>query len=306
MNSVNIKRLIKDMDVEVIYQSKNNNNNINITQSDINRPGLQLAGYVDFFAEDRIQIIGNVEWHYLQTLDEKVKFERLEYLFSHPIPALVVTRNLEITEEALNLAKKYDRTILRSSLSTSKFINNLIIYLDDMLAPSTTMHGVLVDVYGIGVLIVGNSGVGKSETALELIKRGHRLIADDAVDIKRKDEGLKGTAPELIRHFLEIRGIGILDIKRLFGVGAVRNSKTIDLVVELEYWDEKKEYDRTGLDEEYTDILGTKMSKIIVPVKPGRNISMIVEVAARNYRQKKMGYNAALELNNKLISQMDK
>lgn len=305
MHSVNIKRLIKDMDVEVIYQSKDNN--INITQSDINRPGLQLAGYIDFFAEDRIQIIGNVEWHYLQTLDEELKFKRLEYLFSKPIPALVVTRSLEITEEALDLAKKYDRTILRSSMSTSKFINNLIIYLDDMLAPSTTMHGVLVDVYGVGVLIVGESGVGKSETALELIKRGHRLISDDAVDIKRKEEGnLKGTAPELIRHFLEIRGIGILDIKRLFGVGSVRNSKTIDLVIELEYWDEKKEYDRTGLDEEYTDILGTKMSKIIVPVKPGRNISMIVEVAARNYRQKKMGYNAALELNNKLMNQINK
>ncbi|MGO1368604.1 MAG: HPr(Ser) kinase/phosphatase [Senegalia sp. (in: firmicutes)] len=305
MHSVNIKRLIKDMDVEVIYQSKDNN--INITQSDINRPGLQLAGYIDFFAEDRIQIIGNVEWHYLQTLDEELKFKRLEYLFSKPIPALVVTRSLEITEEALDLAKKYDRTILRSSMSTSKFINNLIIYLDDMLAPSTTMHGVLVDVYGVGVLIVGKSGVGKSETALELIKRGHRLISDDAVDIKRKEEGnLKGTAPELIRHFLEIRGIGILDIKRLFGVGSVRNSKTIDLVIELEYWDEKKEYDRTGLDEEYTDILGTKMSKIIVPVKPGRNISMIVEVAARNYRQKKMGYNAALELNNKLMNQINK
>lgn len=304
MDSVSIKRLIKDLNVEVIYESKDSNNKV--IKSDVNRPGLQLAGYKDFFAYERIQIIGNVEWHYLQTLDPEIKFDRLNYFFSHPFPALVITRDLEISEEALDLAKKYDRTILRSSLPTTKFVNTLINYLDDMLAPSTTMHGVLVDVYGIGILITGKSGVGKSETALELIKRGHRLVADDAVEIKRIEEGiLKGNAPEMIRHFLEIRGIGILDIKRLYGVGAVRNSKGIDLVVELEYWDETKEYDRVGLDEEYTDILDTEMPKIVVPVKPGRNLAMIVEVAARNHRQKKMGYNAALELNNKLMNQME-
>ncbi|MBS4537411.1 HPr kinase/phosphorylase [Clostridium sp. D2Q-11] len=304
MDSVSIKRLIKDLDVEVIYQSKDNN--IKIIKSDINRPGLQLAGYEDYFAYERLQIIGKVEWHYLQTLDEDTKMKRLNYFFKHPIPAVIISRDLEITDEALDLAKKYDRTVLRTSLSTTKFINGLINYLDDMLAPSTTMHGVLVDIYGVGVLIVGKSGVGKSETALELIKRGHRLVADDAVEITKRDEGvLKGKAPELIRHFLEIRGIGILDIKRLYGVGAVRNAKGIDLVVELEYWDEKKEYDRIGLDEECTDILDTKMPKIVIPVKSGRNLAMIVEVAARNHRQKKMGYNAALELNNKLMDQME-
>ncbi|MBS4534802.1 HPr kinase/phosphorylase [Clostridium sp. D2Q-14] len=305
MESVSIKRIIKDLDVEVIYESKRGDDKI--IKSDINRPGLQLAGYEEYFAHERIQIIGKAEWNYLQTLDTEVKYDRLNFFFSYPIPALIVTRNLEITEKTLDLAKKYDRTILRTGLPTTKFVNKLITCLDDMLAPSTTIHGVLVDIYGIGVLIVGKSGVGKSETALELIKRGHRLIADDAVEIKRKDDGiLKGMAPELIRHFLEIRGLGILDIKRLYGVGAVRNSKGIDLIIELEYWNEKKEYDRIGLDEEYDDILGIEIPKIVVPVKPGRNLAMIVEVAARNHRQKKMGYNAAVEFNNKLMGEIER
>lgn len=304
MESVSIKRLIKDLDVEVIYQSKNGDDKI--IKSDLNRPGLQLAGYEDYFAYERLQIIGKAEWHYLQTLDDEVKYKRLNFFFSHPIPALIITRNLEMTERAFELVKKYDRTVLRSEFPTTKFVNKLINYLDDVLAPSTTNHGVLVDIYGIGVLIMGKSGVGKSETALELVKRGHRLVADDAVEIKRKDDGiLKGNAPELIKHFLEIRGLGILDIKRLYGVGAVRNSKSIDLIIELEYWNEAKEYDRIGLDEVYVSILDIKIPKIVIPVKPGRNLAMIVEVAARNHRQKKMGYNAAIELNNKLIDQIE-
>ncbi|MTI67539.1 MAG: HPr kinase/phosphorylase [Firmicutes bacterium] len=304
MNSVTIEKLIKDLKLEIIYKPEKTD--IKIIKSDLNRPGLQLSGYFDHFAHERLQIVGNVEWHFIKTLDEETKKKRLSKLFSYPIPALIVTRDLEIYPEMIESAKKYQRTIVRTKLPTTKFIMKLFNYLDDVLAPSITMHGVLVDVYGIGILITGKSGVGKSETALELIKRGHRLVADDAVEIKREEENVvKGRAPELIRHFLEIRGIGILDIKRLYGVGSIRNSKTIQFVVELEYWDDKKEYDRVGLDEEYTEILDTKLPKITVPVKPGRNLAMILEVAAKNHRQKSMGYNAAAELENKLTSQVN-
>lgn len=304
MDYVSITHLIKDMNLEVIYRSKDEDSKIR--KSDVNRPGLQLAGYRDYFAYERIQILGKVEWNYLQTLDEYTKLKRLNFYFSKPIPALIITRDLEVTDEIINCAKKYDKTILRNPLPTTQFVNKLINYLDDKLAPETTKHGVLIDVYGIGVLIIGESGVGKSETALELVKRGHRLVADDAVEIKRVEEGvLKGQAPDLIRYLLEIRGIGILDIKRLYGVGSVRNSKSIDLVIELEYWDDKKEYDRVGLEENFIEILDTNIPLLTIPVKPGRNLAMIIEVAARNHRQKKMGYNAALELNNKLMNQME-
>ncbi|RKD30110.1 HPr(Ser) kinase/phosphatase [Thermohalobacter berrensis] len=300
MNSLTVDRLAKDMGLEVIYMPDNPKTRLTI--SDLNRPGLQLAGHYSHFAYERLQIIGQVEWSYLSNLDEKTLEERLNNFFKYDIPAVVVTRKLEIFPQMLNAAKHYGRTILRSELATTKFIKKVLNYLDDILAPQITIHGVLVDVYGIGILIIGKSGVGKSETALELIKRGHRLVADDAVEIRKVEEGvLKGTAPEVIRHFLEIRGIGILDIKRLYGVGAVRNSKAIELVIELEYWDENKEYDRIGLDEEYTEILNTKVPKITIPVKPGRNLAMILEVAARNHRQKRMGYNAAKELNDRLM-----
>lgn len=304
MNSISIDNMIKDLNLEVVYKPKEAD--IRIISSDINRPGLQFAGYFHYFAPERIQVIGNAEWHYLNELQEDIKIQRLKGIFEMPIPAMIFTRNLEIYPELIQCGKKYGRSILRTDLSSSKFINKLINYLDEMLAPSITMHGVLVDIYGVGTLILGKSGVGKSETALELIKRGHRLVADDAVVIKKLDDKvLKGNAPELIKHFLELRGIGIIDIKRLYGVGAIRNTKGIDLVIELEYWDEKKHYDRLGLDDEYTEILNIKLPKITIPVKPGRNLAMIVEVAARNHRQKKMGYNAAVELNKKLMEEME-
>ncbi|KPU26961.1 serine kinase [Caloranaerobacter sp. TR13] len=301
MKSIPIDNLINDMNLEVIYKPENPD--IEITKSDLNRPGLQLTGFYNHFAYERIQLIGNVEWSYLTSLDKKTRDERFKRLLEYPIPAIIFTRNLEVFPEMIKWAKEFGRTILRTKLTTTKFISKLINYLDDMLAPQITIHGVLVEVYGIGILITGESGVGKSETALELIKRGHRLVADDAVEIRRVEENiLRGKAPELIKHFLEIRGIGILDIKRLYGVGAIRNSKVIDLVVKLEYWDDKKAYDRVGLDEDYAVILDTKVPKITIPVRPGRNLAMIVEVAARNHRQKRMGYNAAEELDKRILS----
>lgn len=305
MEEVKLDKLIEALDLEVVYKPEKNN--IKITSSDLNRPGLQLAGFFDHFAYERIQILGNVEWHYLSLLDEDIKRKRLSQIFEKPIPAMIVTRDLKLYPEIIESAKKYNRALLRTATSTTKFINKIINYLDQMLAPRTTLHGVLVDVYGIGILITGESGVGKSETALELVKRGHRLVADDAVEVKKVDtDSLVGSAPEIIRHFLEIRGIGIIDIKRLYGVGAIRNAKRIGLVVELENWDDKKIYDRVGLDDEYREILDIKLTKITVPVKPGRNLAMIIEVGARNHRQKQLGYNAALELNNRLMEQMNK
>lgn len=305
MDYVTLDKIIEDLELEIIYEAKDMDK-IKIKGSEVNRPGLQLAGYFDRFAYERLQIIGNVEWHYLDNLSKEVRYNRFKNMFIYPIPALIISRGLEIFPEIMDLAKKYNITILRTKLPTTKFINILINYLDYMLAPEMTVHGVLIEVYGMGILIVGKSGVGKSETALELIKRGHRLVADDVVEIKRVEEGLRGEAPELIRHFMEIRGIGIIDIERLYGVGAVKESEFIDLVIELEFWDENKEYDRIGLDEEYIDLLGVKTPKVLIPVRPGRNIAMIVEVAARNTRQKKLGYNAAEELNDKVKRQISK
>ncbi len=305
MKSVSIDRLVDDLKLQIIYKSKNSD--IKITNSDLNRPGLQLTGYFDYFPFKRIQLIGRVEWTYLSTLDEYTKDKRLEKLFQYDTPAIIITRNLKIYPQMLKYAEKYDRTLLRTDIGTTKFITKVMNYLDDMMAPETTIHGVLLEVCGMGVLIIGKSGVGKSETALELIKRGHRLVADDAVQIKIVDEvKLKGTSPELIRHFLEIRGIGVIDIKRLFGVGAVKKYENIDIVVELELWDERKQYDRLGLDEQYIDILGINVPKYVVPVRSGRNLAMIVEVAARNNREKQLGYNAAHKLNNNIINKMNK
>ncbi|WDV45231.1 HPr(Ser) kinase/phosphatase [Clostridiaceae bacterium M8S5] len=304
MSEIDLNKLIKDMNLEVLCKS--DNTELKITKSDINRPGLQMAGYYKYFSFDRIQVIGNAEWYYVNELDNELKYKRLDKLMKYPIPAIIMTRGLDFTTHAVETAKKYNRTFLRTELPTTKFVSKLTNYLEDLLAPTITMHGVLVEVYGIGILILGKSGVGKSETALELIKRGHRLVADDAVEIKKHDEGvIKGRAPELIKHLVEIRGIGILDIKRLYGVGSIRNSKTIDLVIELEYWQKNKEYDRLGLDDEHIEILNTKLTKITLPIKPGRNVAMILEVAAMNHRQKVMGYNAALELNKRLINGID-
>ena len=299
MDYITLSKMIEDLNLEVVYKA-DNIEEIKITASEINRPGLPLTGYFDKFAYERLQIIGNVEWHYCNSLTEDVRYKRFEKIFSYPIPAIVIARGLPVFDEMIKLAKSYNRTILRTDIATSKLVNYLINYLDYVLAPETTVHGVLVEVYGMGVLIIGESGVGKSETALELIKRGHRLVADDVVEIKKVEEGLRGEAPDLIRHFMEIRGIGILDIERLYGVGAIKSNEFIDLIIEFEFWDKSKEYDRTGLDEEYMELLGIKVPKLTIPVRPGRNLAMIVEVAARNTRQKKLGYNAAVELNEKI------
>ena len=303
MNSVPIEDIVKAFDLEVIYMG--DNPKIGITTSDINRPGLQLTGFFDYFASERIQVIGKTEMTYLNGLDPQTRFERLCQFFKYDIPCLIVSRGMEVPDYLVEAAKKYHRPVFRSQLATTNLVSKLTSYLSSALAPRITRHGVLVDVYGVGVFLMGESGIGKSETALELIKRGHRLVADDAVEIKKvADNRLIGEAPELIRHFMEIRGIGIIDIKAMYGVGAVINNKPLDLVIQMELWDDNKEYDRLGLDEEYIEILGVKLPKIVLPVRPGRNLAIIVEVAARNFRLKNMGYHAARELDNRLNALM--
>lgn len=298
---VSIKEVIKDLDLEVVYMPENKD--YYVCSQEINRTGLQFAGYFEYFAYERIQIVGKSEYNFFGYIDEKTREEILDKLFSYEIPALIVARDLEVKSDVIEKAKKYGRVVLSTKRNTTRLINRLSNYLDNKLAPHTTMHGVLVDIYGIGVLITGESGVGKSETALELVQRGHRLIADDAVEIKKLDDSvLVGQSPELLKHFLEIRGIGIVDVRSLYGVGAIKNSKMIDLIIHLESWNEERYYDRLGLDKEYDKILGINLEKLVVPVKPGRNTSMILEVAAMNFRQKGMGYDAAEEFTKKLAS----
>jgi HPr kinase/phosphorylase len=303
VDKIPVETLIKDLNLEVIVEAKNNK--IDITTSDVNRPGLQFSGFYEHFAYERVQIIGKVETTFIEQLPDDVLAERADRFFNYPIPCLIVTRDLNIRQEIIDAAQKHDRYLLRTKEASTKFINRLINYLDEKLAPQITIHGDLVDVYGIGVLLLGESGIGKSETALELIKRGHRLVADDAVEISKiSEDKLQGSSPEIIRHFIEIRGIGILDIKTLYGVGSVRNTMSIDLVIQLEEWDEDKYYDRLGLEDEYIKFLDVKVPKLTIPVRPGRNLAIIVEVAAMNHRQKQMGYNAAHELNKKLLKQI--
>ncbi|HZJ82766.1 MAG TPA: HPr(Ser) kinase/phosphatase [Clostridia bacterium] len=299
MPSIPIESIVEELGLEVIYCHENKS--LDVSTSDINRPGLQFAGFFDYFASERIQVLGKVEMNYLDTMDPDFRFQQLDRFFRYDFPCLIISRDMEIPSYIIDLSKKYKHSLLRSPLSTSSLIQKLINYLGSALAPKITRHGVLVDVYGAGVFLMGESGIGKSETALELIKRGHRLVADDAVEIKKvTDNRLIGESPELIRHFMEIRGIGIIDIKSMYGVGSVINNKPLDIVIYLEFWDDSKEYDRLGLTEEHIDILGVKLPKIVIPVRPGRNLAIIVEVAARNWRLKRMGYNAAVELDNRL------
>ncbi len=304
MEYVGLDRIVKELKWEVVYKASNFED-VKIYSSEIIRPGLQMVGYYDKYSPERLQIMGSAEWYYYNELDPKRRYQSIDKLFSYPIPCMVLSRDLPVFPELILLAKKHNRTILRTNAVTSKLINQFISFVDLMLAPEITLHGVLIEVYGMGVLIVGKSGVGKSETALDLVIRGHRLVSDDLVDVKKVEEGLRGEAPELTRHFMEIRGIGILDIERLYGVSAVKHFEYIDLVVELETWDAGKEYDRIGLDEDYMEILDMKVTKVTVPVRPGRNIGMIVEVAVRNYRQKGLGYNAAEELNNRIMAKIE-
>jgi len=307
MNSndkVSIRQIVKDLNLEIVHMPKDKE--YYVYSQDINRPGLQFAGYFEYFAHERIQIVGKTEYNYFGHMTQERRRQVLDKFFSYEIPAMIVSRGLDINEDVIEFAKKHDRVILSTNKNTTRFINRLSNYLDDMLAPTITIHGVLVDIYGIGVLIKGESSIGKSETALELVQRGHRLVADDAVEIKRIDDSiLDGKAPEVLKRFMEIRGIGIIDVGSLYGVGAIKTSKMIDLVIYLEGWDENKYYDRLGLDREYENILGVDVEKLVVPVKPGRNTAMILEVAAMNYRQRGMGYDAAQEFTTKLSQLID-
>lgn len=297
---VSLSKVIEEFKLETIYIHKDPEE-IMIDETDVNRPGLQLMGFYEYFNPERIQIIGKVEFAYLSTIDEKTRRESLRMLFSQKISALIITRELPYFSEMLELAQEYEVPLLRSKESTSNFMSGLIAFLNTNLAPRVTRHGVLIEIYGEGVFITGESGVGKSETAIELVKRGHRLVADDAVEIRKVSNiSLVGSSPDNIRHFLELRGIGIINARRLFGIGAVKMTEKLDLVVELEQWNPEKIYDRMGVDTEYVSLLGVKVPALTIPVKPGRNLAVILEVAAMNNRQKKMGYNAAAELLHRL------
>ena len=293
---VELKKVVEKMNLKnltpnVEYEDKK------IEIPDINRPALQLTGYFEHFDSDRVQLIGYVEYTFLETMDEEHKKEIYKKLLSYQIPCIVFSRSMKPEQMFLDMAEEAGIPIFNTEKKTAQFTAEIIRWLNVQLAPCISIHGVLVDVYGVGVLIMGESGIGKSEAALELIKRGHRLVSDDVVEIRKvSDETLVGPAPDITRHFIELRGIGIVDVKTLYGVQSVRETQNIDLVITLEDWDKEKKYDRLGMEEEYTEFLGNKVVCHQLPIRPGRNLAIIVETAAINYRQKKMGYNAAQEL----------
>lgn len=302
--SVTLGQLITEFQFELIYGPEGFEK-IEITTDDVNRPGLQLAGFFDYFEPQRLQIMGKAENAYVEQFGEAKRTDIFEKLCATGIPAVIVTRNIEVFPELIEAAKKYDVAVLRTNEFTSSVTSALVASLKVSLAPRITLHGVLVELYGEGILILGDSGVGKSETAIELVKRGHRLIADDAVEIKRvSDRTLVGCAPEIIRHFIELRGIGIVDVRRIFGMGAIKETERVDMIINLEQWVEGKMYDRLGMDNQYTDILGLRIPSLTIPVRPGRNLAVIIEVAAMNHRHKSMGYNAAKELNERMMKSM--
>ena len=281
--------------------------NIQVTQPEVNRPALQLAGFFDNFNSERIQIIGNVEIAYMEKMEADHGISVLRKLMSFKSPCIVFSRGIEVPKVFHDLALEMQVPIFRSTMTTSSFMAEVLRWLKVELAPRISIHGVLVDVYGEGILIMGESGIGKSEAALELIKRGHRLVSDDVVEIKKvSDDTLIGTAPDITRHFIELRGIGIIDVKTLYGVQSVKNTQSIDLVIKLEEWDKEREYDRLGLEEEYTEFLGNRVVCHSIPIRPGRNLAVICESAAVNHRQKKMGYNAAQELYNRVTNNLMK
>ncbi|MBQ6931565.1 MAG: HPr(Ser) kinase/phosphatase, partial [Clostridia bacterium] len=284
--SVSLKRIIDEHGFSVVY-SPCDPGEIDVTMQEVIRPGFILTGYDDYFDAGRVQFLGLTEIEYLRSLSDEVRAQRLDFYLSHKPVVCIVTRSLEMPKEFLPLAEKYGVPVLSTKDSTSACMSAIISFLGVQLAPRITRHGVLVEVYGEGVLILGDSGVGKSETALELIKRGHRLIADDAVEIRKvSSRTLVGSAPDNIRHFIEVRGVGIINAQRIFGMGSVKLTEKIDMVVELEPWDSEKAYERLGLDEQYTEILGIDIPSHVVPVHPGRNLSVIIEAAAMNNRQK--------------------
>lgn len=298
--TISLDRIISEFSLEILNLPQGAENN-KISSTEVNRPGLQMAGYFEFFDKTRIQIIGKSEESFLKRFTVEKAELRLRELFSRKPAAVIICRNMEVSDLYRKIAEEYEVPLFRTAVSTSEFEAALIAYLNLHLAPRITQHGVLVEVYGEGILLLGESGVGKSETAIELVKRGHRLIADDAVEIKRvSSKSLVGSAPDNIRHFIELRGIGIINASRIFGAGAVKLTEKIDLVIKMEPWDANKVYDRMGLEKQTTEILELQIPSLTIPVKPGRNLAVIIEVAAMNNRQKKMGYNAAEDLLEKL------
>jgi len=279
--AVTVKELIEELKLEVLVPGKASNE---LLVSDINRPGLQFCGFYDYFASDRIQIMGMAEWSYLKQMEPELRNDRIKEYCQFDIPCIIMSRGLEPQAELLESAKENKIWLLRTNEVTTRFISKIMNFLDEKLAPETRLHGVLVDVYGIGILIRGESGIGKSETALELIKRGHRLVADDAVEIKQVEGLLTGKAPFITSGFIEVRGMGIIDVPALYGLSSVLNSKTIHLVIDLEQWDENEDYDRLGIDNKYMDILNVPVREITLPIRPGRNVAVIIEAAAANYR----------------------
>ena len=299
--SVPLSRIAYEFNLELLTPSVDLESRL-LTQANINRPALQLAGFFDYFDATRLQIIGMVEHTYLQKLDDNFRKENLKRIFQLGIPALVVCRKLSIFPEMLEFAELYGVPILSTVSATTDFISSLISWMKVQLAPRLTMHGCLLDIYGVGTLIIGESGVGKSETALELIKRGHRFIADDAVEVRRvSSETLVGSCPENIRYFLELRGIGIIDIMQMFGVQSIKPTQAIDIIINLELWDPTRAYDRLGQVDEYTELLGNKVHSHSIPIRPGRSLAILCESAAINHRQKKMGYNAADALTQRVM-----
>ena len=301
---VSLDKVIGEFHLETIYLP-DLPENIKITCARVNQPGLQMVGFYDHYEQARLQIIGKVENLFLAQLPKEERTRRLEDFFRSAPVGVIFTSSIDLLPETVQLAEKYRVPLLRTAVSTSDFMAALISYLNVQLGPRITRHGVLVEVYGEGVLLLGDSGVGKSETAIELVKRGHRLIADDAVEIKRVSATtLVGRAPEIIRHYVELRGIGIVDVRRLFGMGSIKETEKIDMVINLEPWQQGKMYDRFGLEEQTTEILGIHVPTIVIPVCPGRNLSVVIEVAAMNNRQKRMGYNTAEEFNKRLMESM--
>ena len=302
---VPLTTLVKEFHMEVVFAARDYES-IRLTVADLARPGLQLAGYFDHFEPMRLQVVGNVEASYLQKLSASERSVIFDRLFSYKFPALIVARNIQPGTECIEMAKKHNVTVLRTAEATSDIISAVISYLKTALAPRITRHGVLMEVYGEGILLIGESGIGKSETAVELLKRGHRLIADDAVEIKKISEtSLLGNAPELIRNYIELRGVGIINVAKLFGMGAVKTENEINLVVNIVPWNTHEVYDRLGLEDQYTELMGVKIPTYTIPITPGRNLAVILEVAAMNNRQRKMGYNAALEFTEQINKHFD-
>lgn len=299
-----LKKMVETFGMEILHRGSDFDSAV-ITISDVNRPALQLVGFYDYFDDKRLQILGRGEMRYLDRMTEAERLRVFNKLMSYPFPALIVARNMDVPGELLQMAEKHDRTLLRAADSTVDVTSRLIDYLNRVTAPQITRHGVLMNIYGQGVLILGDSGIGKSETAIELIKRGHRLVADDAVEIRRIGDTLTGTAPELIRHYLEVRGIGVVDIQKLFGMSGVKSATQIDLVIQFERWQDEKFYDRLGLDEAHTQIMGVPIPLLTIPVSAGRNLAGIVELAVMNNRQKKYGINSAREFVEQIDSHID-